>query len=229
MTTYNPRTFKALTAFCLLLILILGSTAAAAQRSDRVTRRDRTWKGAAIGGAIGAAGAVLKGKREADEILAGAAIGGVIGGGIGAYMDRQQERLARIPGTTVERVGDDTLMVHFESDVLFNVGSSVLDAGGRDTLADVADVINDYPKTAVVVQGHTDSRGSEEMNQYLSERRAGTVEEYLANRGVDPGRMSAIGYGESYPVASNETPSGRQENRRVDVLLKANAGPLRRR
>ncbi|HKH46269.1 MAG TPA: OmpA family protein [Thermoanaerobaculia bacterium] len=229
MTTYNPRTFKALTALCLLLILILGSAAAQAQRSDRVTRRDRTWKGAAIGGAIGAAGAILKGKREADEILAGAAIGGVIGGGIGAYMDRQQERLARIPGTTVERVGDDTLMVHFDSDVLFNVGSSVLDPSGRDTLADVADVINDYPKTAVVVQGHTDSIGSEETNQYLSERRAGTVEEYLANRGVDPGRMSAIGYGESYPAASNDTPSGRQQNRRVDVLLKANAGPLRRR
>jgi outer membrane protein OmpA-like peptidoglycan-associated protein len=227
--TYNSRTFKALTALCLLLTLILGGVAAEAQRGDRVTRRDRTWKGAAIGGAIGAAGAILKGKREADEILAGAAIGGVIGGGIGAYMDRQQERLARIPGTTVERVSDDTLMLHFDSDVLFNVGSSVLDSNGRDTLADVADVINDYPKTAVVVQGHTDAIGSEETNQYLSERRAGTVEEYLANRGVDPDRMSAIGYGESYPVANNDTPSGRQQNRRVDVLLKANAGPLRRR
>jgi outer membrane protein OmpA-like peptidoglycan-associated protein len=229
MTTKNSRAFKALTALCLLLALILGSVAAEAQRSDRVTRRDRTWKGAAIGGALGAAGAILKGKREADEILVGAAIGGVIGGGIGAYMDRQQERLARIPGTTVERVGDDTLMVHFDSDVLFNVGSSVLDASARDTLSDVADVINDYPKTAVVVQGHTDSAGDEEMNQYLSERRAGSVEDYLANRGVDPGRMSAIGYGESYPVASNGTSSGRQQNRRVDVLLKANAGPLRSR
>jgi outer membrane protein OmpA-like peptidoglycan-associated protein len=105
----------------------------------------------------------------------------------------------------------------------------VLDASARDTLSDVADVINDYPKTAVVVQGHTDSAGDEEMNQYLSERRAGSVEDYLANRGVDPGRMSAIGYGESYPVASNGTSSGRQQNRRVDVLLKANAGPLRSR
>lgn len=228
MTIHSSRTYKALTALCLLLALLLGSTAAEAQRQDRVTRRDRMWKGAAIGGAIGAAGAILKGKREADEILAGAAIGGVIGGGIGAYMDRQQERLARIPGTTVERVGDDTLMVHFDSDVLFNVGSSVLDSSGRATLADVADVINDYPKTAVVVQGHTDANGSEEMNQYLSERRAGAVEGYLANRGVESDRMNAIGYGESYPVASNNTADGRQQNRRVDILLKANAGPLRR-
>lgn len=226
MTTRN---FKALTALCLFLLLVLGSAAAEAQRSDRVTRRDRTWKGGAIGGAIGAAGAILKGKREADEILAGAAIGGVIGGGIGAYMDRQQERLARIPGTTVERVGEDTLMVHFDSDVLFDVGSSVLDSSGRTTLEDVADVINDYPKTAVVVQGHTDSTGSEETNQYLSERRAGAVEGYLVNRGVDPDRMTALGYGESYPVASNNSSSGRQQNRRVDILLKANAGPLRGR
>jgi len=229
MTTNNSRTFKALTVLCLLLTLVLGGSAAEAQRQERVTRRDRMWKGAAIGGAIGAAGAILKGKREADEILVGAAIGGVIGGGIGAYMDRQQERLARIPGTTVERVGDDTLMVHFDSDVLFSVGSSVLDSSGRATLDDVADVINDYPKTAVVVQGHTDAAGSEEMNQYLSERRAGSVEGYLVNRGVESGRMSAIGYGESYPVASNDTASGRQQNRRVDILLKANAGPLRQR
>lgn len=224
----KTRSFRAFTALCLLMSLVLGTVAAEAQRRDRVTRRDRTWKGAAIGGAIGAAGAILKGKREADEILAGAAIGGVIGGGIGAYMDRQQERLARIPGTTVERVGEDTLMVHFDSDVLFDVGSSVLDANGRGTLEDVADVINDYPKTAVVVQGHTDSTGSEEANQYLSERRAGSVEGYLVNRGVDPQRMTSIGYGESYPVAENGSSSGRQQNRRVDILLKANAGPLRR-
>lgn len=224
----KTRTFKTLTALCLLMSLILGTAAAEAQRRDRVTRRDRTWKGAAIGGAIGAAGAILKGKREADEILAGAAIGGVIGGGIGAYMDRQQERLARIPGTTVERVGEDTLMVHFDSDVLFDVGSSVLDSSGRATLEDVADVINDYPKTAVVVQGHTDSTGSEEANQYLSERRAGSVEVYLVDRGVDPERMSSLGYGESYPVANNSSSAGRQQNRRVDILLKANAGPLRR-
>ena len=227
MTILNRKS-KVLTALCLLIALVLGSVAAEAQRQERVTRRDRMWKGAAIGGAIGAAGAILKGKREADEILAGAAIGGVIGGGIGAYMDRQQERLARIPGTTVERVGEDTLMVHFDSDVLFDVGSSVLDSSGRSTLEDVADVINDYPKTAVVVQGHTDSTGSEDANQYLSERRAGTVESYLVNRGVESDRMTSLGYGESYPVASNSSSAGRQQNRRVDILLKANAGPLRR-
>jgi outer membrane protein OmpA-like peptidoglycan-associated protein len=128
----------------------------------------------------------------------------------------------------VERAGEDTLLVHFDSDVLFDVGSAMLDSSGRSTLEDVANVISDYPKTAVVVQGHTDATGSEEANQYLSERRAGSVEGYLIDRGVDPERMSSIGYGESYPIAGNGSSSGRQQNRRVDILLKANAGPLRR-
>jgi outer membrane protein OmpA-like peptidoglycan-associated protein len=223
---FNIDKQRGLIAILLLACLILGGIAAEAQR-DRVTKRDRMWKGAGIGAVVGAAGALVKGKREADEILAGAAIGGAVGGSIGAYMDRQQERLARIPGTTVERVGDDTLLVHFDSDVLFGVGSSSLDSDGRYTLDDVAGVINEYRKTAVVIQGHTDSTGSEEQNHDLSERRARSVEAYLAGRGVDPDRMAALGYGESAPVASNGTSWGRQQNRRVDILLKANAGPLR--
>ncbi|HEX9941901.1 MAG TPA: OmpA family protein [Thermoanaerobaculia bacterium] len=220
---FNLRRHHAFIALFLMASLFLG-TAAEAQR---YTKRDRMWKGAGIGAAVGAAGALVKGKREADEILAGAAIGGVVGGAIGAYMDRQQERLAHIPGTTVERMGEDTLLVHFDSDVLFNSGSATLDADGRSTLEQVADVINDYRKTAVVVQGHTDAVGSEESNQYLSERRARSVENYLTNRGVDPDRMTAIGFGESAPVASNASSYGRQKNRRVDVLLKAKSGPLR--
>lgn len=220
---YNLRRQHLFIALFLMASLLAG-TAADAQR---YTKRDRMWKGAGIGAAIGAAGAYLQGKREADEILAGAAIGGVVGGAIGTYMDRQQERLTHIPRTTVERVGEDTLLVHFNSDVLFPAGSATLDSDGRSTLEQVADVINDYRKTAVVVQGHTDALGSEESNQSLSERRARAVESYLMNRGVDPGRMTAIGFGESAPVASNASAEGRQRNRRVDVLLKAKSGPLR--
>jgi outer membrane protein OmpA-like peptidoglycan-associated protein len=192
-----------------------------------VTKHDRTIKGAGIGAAAGAAGAILAGKRQADEILAGAAIGGVIGAGVGAYMDAQQEKMARIPGTTVERVDENTLLVHFENDVLFDVNSAALDGDGRATLDDVAGVLNQYPKTAVVVQGHTDSTGTEEHNQELSERRAGSVRGYLVNRGVDSDRLAAIGYGETYPVASNDSESGRQQNRRVDILLRAKTGPLK--
>jgi outer membrane protein OmpA-like peptidoglycan-associated protein len=224
---FNLRRHHAFIAFFLMASLFLGTAAGAQRYSERYTKRDRMWKGAGIGAAVGAAGAVLTGKHKADQILAGAAIGGVVGGAIGAYMDRQQERLAHIPGTTVERMGEDTLLVHFNSDVLFNTGSASLDSDGRSTLEQVADVINDYRKTAVVVQGHTDAVGSEESNQYLSERRARSVENYLVNRGVDPDRMTSIGFGESAPVANNASTWGRQKNRRVDVLLKAKSGPLR--
>ena len=224
----SRKTLGGLMASVLVLSLFAGcATAPRPERQERVTKRDRTAKGAGIGAAAGAAAAVLKGEREADEILAGAAIGAVIGGGIGAYMDAQQEKLARIPGTSVERVDEDTLLVHFDSDVLFAVNSATVDSDGRSTLEDVASVLNEYAKTAVIVQGHTDSTGSEELNQDLSERRANSVRNYLVSRGVDADRLAAIGMGEGYPVASNDSESGRQENRRVDILLKAAAGPLR--
>jgi outer membrane protein OmpA-like peptidoglycan-associated protein len=185
------------------------------------TERDKTRKGAAIGAASGAAAALLKGEREADEILAGAAIGAVIGTGVGAYMDRQEEALARIPGTTVERVGENLLLVRFDSRVLFDIDSSIIGASGQTSLDRVASVLVDHPKTAVIVQGHTDSTGGEEHNLGLSRRRAEAARTHLIGRGVDPGRLSAVGYGEAYPVVSNDTESGRRQNRRVDILLKA--------
>jgi outer membrane protein OmpA-like peptidoglycan-associated protein len=193
------------------------------EREPYTTDRDKLKKGAAIGAAAGAAAAILKGEEEADEILAGAGIGAAIGAGVGLYMDRQEEKLARIPGTSVERVGPSTLLIHFDSDILFDVDSAILDSAGRVTVSEVASVLLEYPKTAVVVQGHTDSTGSEVHNQELSERRAEAVEGLLVARGVDPQRLTAVGYGEGYPVADNDTDRGRQRNRRVDVLVKAKA------
>jgi len=210
----------------LLIVSLLAGCATVGTGADsqpRVTTRDKTAKGAGIGAAAGAAAALLKGKREADEILAGAAIGAAVGAGVGLYMDAQEEKFGRIPGTTVERISDDTLLVHFDSDVLFDVDSAILDPASQGTLSEVASVLVEYPKTAVVIQGHTDSSGSEEHNFELSERRARSVFNYLAGRGVDSGRMSALGHGESFPVASNDSEWGRQQNRRVDVLLKAKA------
>lgn len=205
------------------LLLIAGCAAYATRPGERHTRRDRTAKGAGIGAAIGAAAAVADGKREADEILAGAAIGAVVGGGVGAYMDRLQERLAHIPGTRVERVSDDTLLIHFESDVLFAIDSATLSGAAQSSLEQTASVLHEYDKTAVVIQGHTDSTGSETHNQSLSERRATSVRNFFVGRGLDAARMTAVGYGEGMPVASNDTESGRQLNRRVNVLLKAKA------
>lgn len=195
----------------------------AAYTDPYTTKREKTAKSAGVGAAAGAVGAVLAGKREADEILAGAAIGAVVGAGVGAYMDAQEEKLARIPGTTVERVGEDTLLIHFDSDILFAVDSAVLSGSSRATVEEVAAVIAEYDKTAVVVQGHTDSRGSEEHNQALSDRRAGAVRNFLVGRGIDAARIVAVGYGEGEPVADNATAAGRARNRRVDILLKAKA------
>ena len=212
------------------IVALLAATALTAacsqygsQAGGRATTRDKTVKGAGIGGAIGAVGAVLAGKREADEILVGAAIGAIAGGGIGAYMDAQEEKLGHIPGTTTERVDRTTLLVHFDSDVLFAIDSAALTDASRSTLGQVSSVIEEYEKTAVVVQGHTDSTGSEEHNQALSERRANSVRDYLVGSGVESKRLSATGFGESEPVADNATNEGRRLNRRVDVLLKARA------
>lgn len=223
MTASSLFSTRRLWAAMLTAVLVGGCATAGGQREPYSTRRDKTVKGAGAGAAAGAVGAVLSGKREADEILAGAAIGAVVGGGVGAYMDAQEEKLARIPGTSVERVSDDTLLVHFDSDILFAVDSASLTSSSRGTLDEVAAVIDEYRKTAVVVQGHTDSTGSEQHNLALSERRAGAVRGYLVGRGVDAQRIAAIGYGEDMPVASNASASGRQRNRRVDVLLKAKA------
>ncbi|MBI4161232.1 MAG: OmpA family protein [Acidobacteria bacterium] len=212
---------RAVLAGCLAAVLTAGC--ATTGTTTRTTERDKTKKGAAYGAAAGAVLGALLGEGGADEILAGAAIGAGIGAGVGAYMDRQEERLARIPGTTVERVGEDVLLVHFQSDLLFAVDSASLSGQSQTALGDLAGVLNEYPKTAIVVQGHTDATGSEEHNQSLSERRATSVQNYLIGRGVDPKRLMAIGYGEGHPVAGNETDQGRRLNRRVDILLKAKA------
>lgn len=202
------------------LVLFLGC---ASMRGPYTTQREKTAKGAGIGAAVGALAAVLDGKNEADEILVGAALGAALGAGVGAYMDAQEEKLARIPGTTVERIGRDTLLVHFESDILFAVDSASLNASSRATLVDVSRVFGDFPKTAIIVQGHTDATGSEIHNQELSERRASSVKNFFVGQGISGARIAGIGYGESMPVATNSTGVGRQMNRRVDILLKGKA------
>ncbi|HUP24660.1 MAG TPA: OmpA family protein [Thermoanaerobaculia bacterium] len=204
-------------------LLAAGCSMIREERQPYTTKRDNIKKGAGIGAAAGAAGALLAGKREGDELLAGAAVGAAAGAGVGWYLDRQEEKLARIPGTWVERAGKNTLLVRFESDVLFGVDSAMIDSRGRSVLEQVAGVLAEFPKTTVIVQGHTDSTGSEEHNQHLSERRAGAVRGVLVGRGVAPARVTSLGFGESDPVASNTTVSGRQQNRRVDIMLRANA------
>lgn len=212
---------KTTRTLALVVLLTLVAGCAARRGEGYATERDKTKRGAIIGAASGAVLGAVIGEGEADEILAAAAIGAGIGAGVGAYMDKQEEMLARIPGTSVERVGEDMLLVHFDSDVLFDVDSAALGPESRDVLDQANSVFVEFPKTAIVAQGHTDATGSETHNQDLSERRASAVKNYLISRGVDEPRIVALGFGESAPIADNSNADGRSYNRRVDLLVKA--------
>jgi outer membrane protein OmpA-like peptidoglycan-associated protein len=113
----------------------------------------------------------------------------------------------------------NTLALTFKSDTLFDVDSSALKPGFYDELNRVSRVLNQYPQTNIMIVGHTDSTGSEAYNQQLSERRAANVKNALVGQGVGPARMTAIGYGETSPIADNSTDYGRQLNRRVEITI----------
>lgn len=192
----------------------------------------KTQKGAAIGTGAGAAAGAALGQaigRDTGSTLigaaVGAAVGGVTGGFIGNYMDKQEEAmrqtLSNVEGANVQR-NLDTLAVTFKSDILFGVNSSTLKGGAFDEISRVAKVLNQYPETRMTVAGYTDSTGSEELNQKLSEKRAESVKNALVGEGVNPARITTVGYGENKPVADNDTEAGRQLNRRVTIFITPN-------
>ncbi|KAF0216110.1 MAG: surface antigen [Geobacteraceae bacterium] len=189
----------------------------------------KTQKGALIGTGAGAAAGAALGQaigRDTGSTLIGAGVGalvgGMAGGAIGNYMDKQEaamrQELANVEGANIQR-NMDTLAVTFKSDILFGVNSASLKAGAFDEISRVARVLNQYPQTNIMIGGHTDSTGAEELNRKLSEQRAANVKNALTGEGVNPARMKAIGYGESKPVADNSTEAGRQLNRRVTIVI----------
>jgi outer membrane protein OmpA-like peptidoglycan-associated protein len=185
----------------------------------------RTKKGAAIGaGAGGVIGAVI-GKQAGNTAVGaiiGAAVGGATGAAIGNYMDKQAEEMQRdLEGVKVERVGEG-IKLTFDSGILFAVNKSELSGQAMANLTDLAVILNKYKDTDVLIEGHTDSDGSDSYNMTLSEQRAGSVKHYLVTQSVSSGRMSTRGYGENQPIADNSTSSGKQLNRRVEVAIMAN-------
>lgn len=188
-------------------------------------KSSKTQKGGAIGaGAGGAIGAVIG--SQSDNTAKGAIIGAMIGGAAGAlignYMDKQAEELRKdLEGAEIERVGEG-IKITFESGLLFDFNEYFLRSETKENLEELAESLQKYENTEVLIEGHTDSKGSNSYNQELSVNRARSVEEYLDFLGVKSRRMMVQGYGEDQPVASNDTEAGRQQNRRVEIAIYAN-------
>ena len=183
---------------------------------------NKTTQGAILGTLAGAAtGAAIDHNKRGRGALIGAAVGGLAGTGIGYYLEKQKQEIDKIPDANVQQQGD-ALMVAFPGDVLFDTGSSMLAPGAYGRLDQLAATLGRYPDTDVIIKGHTDGAGTEASNQTLSEQRADAVRRYLIGKGVSPARMTAVGFGESMPLATNATPEGRQQNRRVEIELRPN-------
>ncbi len=200
---------------------------AGCQTTNPYTGEQQTSK-ATIGAGIGAlAGAVLgaaTGKDAKDRrkrALIGAGIGGLAGAGIGAYQDKQEAELRqKLAGTgvSVTRNGDN-IVLNMPGNITFRTGSADLNADFFRVLDGVGIVVEKYDKTLIVIEGHTDSVGTDENNQALSERRASAVGQYLTGKGINGQRVMTAGLGESRPIASNDSDAGRTQNRRVEVRL----------
>ena len=185
----------------------------------------KTAKGGAIGGATGGVIGGVIGKKAGNTaagIIIGSAIGGTAGAIIGDYMDKQAEEIVeQVPGAEVERVGEG-IAITFDSGILFGFDSYALTASSKTNLLEMANILNKYQETNVEIDGHTDNKGADAYNQTLSEQRASSVADYLAGKGVSRSRLTIRGYGETSPVATNDTDTGRAQNRRVEVAITAN-------
>lgn len=209
------------------LLLAASLTSSDALMSCKSVKKNtnRTQRGAVIGaGAGGAAGAVI-GRKSGNTVLGailGATVGGAAGAVIGRKMDKQAEDLKRdLPNATVERVGEG-IKITFNSDILFDIGKADLQESTKRQLADFAKTLEKYPDTNLVIEGHADATGPDDLNLRLSNQRADAVSGYLKSVGVKGNRLTEKGYGESQPIADNSTEEGRTKNRRVDIAVFAN-------
>lgn len=186
---------------------------------------NRAVKGGLIGaGAGGVLGGVI-GKQMGNTtagILIGAAIGGAAGASIGHYMDKQAAEIQKdLKDAKVERVGEG-IKITFASGILFDTDSAVLKQPAKENINNLTNVLNKYADTNIVIQGYTDSTGSGDHNLDLSAKRADSVSGYAKTMGVLGARISTAGLGEDNPVGDNNTSTGRQSNRRVEVAIFAN-------
>jgi outer membrane protein OmpA-like peptidoglycan-associated protein len=188
---------------------------------------NNTQKGAGIGAIGGALIGGIIGNNTGLGTAGGALIGAAIGGGTGALIGKNMDKQAReietaLPGAQVERVGEGIRLVLGENAVRFDTSKSTLTATAKANLDKLVPVFNQYPDTNIQIFGYTDSTGSAEFNLRLSEQRAISVEKYLESKGLNMSRFKMVGMGIADPIASNDTPEGRSQNRRVEFAITAN-------
>lgn len=217
----NHRFAKGVAIAATVSILITGCAADGTMTETGQGAAIGTLGGAALGAAIGS----FSGNAGRGALIG--AVGGALAGGmVGAYMENQRKDFERALAQEiaagvirVEKLPNDQLLVGMTGETSFEVDSDRIKPGFHSTMNKIARIVNKYGKTQLNVAGYTDSTGSAQHNQQLSERRAGAVEGYLERDGVAPQRISAAGYGMSHPIASNATEAGRRLNRRVDITL----------
>jgi outer membrane protein OmpA-like peptidoglycan-associated protein len=209
----------------LAIIALAATFLSACTTTDPYTGEQKTSNmatGAGVGAVAGALGGlVIGGGNKGRNALIGAGIGALAGGAIGNYMDNQEAELrAQLQGTgvSVTRMGD-RIVLNMPSNITFATDQDQVIPPFYSTLDSVGIVLRKYDRSLIDINGHTDSTGSLAHNQGLSERRAASVANYLGSRGIDQRRISTMGFGPSQPVASNGSPDGRAQNRRVEVLI----------
>ncbi len=214
-------------AFLTIPTLIAFSAACTTDPYTGEKQLSRTAIGAGVGAAAGAAGgaaigAIAGGGRGAAKgAMIGAGVGVLSGGAVGAYMDYQESKLRKElagTGVSVTRAGDE-IILNMPGNVTFDTDRAEIRPDFYPVLNSVVKVVKEYDKTIIEVSGFTDSTGSDAHNQELSQRRADAVGGYVKGQGVNPVRVLTQGFGEQRPIASNDSPTGRQENRRVELRL----------
>jgi outer membrane protein OmpA-like peptidoglycan-associated protein len=217
---------KKISIVALVLVIVIGSlfTSCEAIKNTNQTQRGATIGaigGAVLGGIIG--NNAGKGGKGAQGAIIGGIIGGVAGGVIGNKMDKQAREIdAALPGAEVVRVGEGIKLVLNENAVRFDTNKSTLTPAAKANLDKLVPVFKEYADTNIMIYGYTDSTGSAEYNLKLSGERAESVKNYLVSKGLNANRFSMTGMGIADPIATNDTPEGRTQNRRVEFAITAN-------
>ena len=204
-------------AIVMIAVLVLGTVGCASM--------SRQQKGAVIGAGSGAVVGGVIGHHAGNTVLGaiiGAAVGGAAGAYIGNYMDKQAAEIEQdLAGAKIERIGEG-IKITFDSGLLFDVNKAAVKPASRENLVRLAQILNKYPDTLVLIEGHTDSTGPYDYNMTLSQNRANAVATVLSGQKVDATRFTIMGYGPDQPLFDNATPDGRAGNRRVDLAIMAN-------